>query len=399
MTAVSDVRSRRELFTLLDAYVSDRSEEIVGDRRLKHELVKSYLLETSADRSSVDLVGESLEEAKWRIRRVDEGLYQATDREGINGYLEALDERYYAFYLLDASDRCDRAVSRLVSKSVIFDRLWFSGVFLQALWKQVSEAHEGHRFTRMKFEFDDLYGLIDYEDPLESEADIARLLEVTPERRGSVFALTDRISRARERLPQFRTIEEAFYDMTLLRLPAVGSRGGHDVYYTGKVTNHATSFIEHRQQLLGLVGAYRSLNATIEESVSLSIAANGNDGLGSVTIRGAPVTFRFPSPLSPDVFENFVRSTFEQGRAPFRILGKPIRVSDGAYHVYGVDMHLWQEIWISLTRAVWVLVLPEGTCGNTVSRFTANIQRFIDPRVDVFIGEAPMASIVARALH
>jgi hypothetical protein len=33
--------------------------------------------------------------------------------------------------------------------------------------------------------------------------------------------------------------------------------------------------------------------------------------------------------------------------------------------------------------------LPEGTCGNTIHRLITNIQRFLDPAVEAWIGDAP----------
>ncbi len=58
-------------------------------------------------------------------------------------------------------------------------------------------------------------------------------------------------------------------------------------------------------------------------------------------------------------------------------------------HAYGVDRHVWQPIDLELTPAHVVALLPEGTCGNTIHRLITNIQRFLDPAVEAWIGDAP----------
>lgn len=392
--SLPDVSSRQELFHRLDGYVAQRSEELAGGDRLKHELVKSYLLETGRLGTSPDELRSYLSESRWTVEQIDEGLYQTRDSEGLSAYLESLDDRHLAIYTVESSDRSDRSVGRLIARNTLLDRLWFSGIFMHGLWRYISASHDSAKFVRMRFEFDELFGALSPEDPVESEADIARALDRAPDRRASVFAIGDRLSRARSRLPRFQEIEEAFDDMTLLRLPAIGGRGGHDLYYTGKVTNRSNSFAEHRQQLLFLAGVYRRVTERIEDTCLFGVSL----GEQRTTFEGAPVTFLFESPIRPDVFANFIHVTFDQGRPPFRILGKPIKVGPESYHVYGVDMHLWQEIWLDLTRSHWTLVLPKGTCGNTVSRLAANIQRFVDPRVRVSIAGVPMQQVVDDAI-
>ena len=393
-----NVSSRQELVHRLDGYVAQRSEELATGERLKHELVKSYLIETGRGGATSDDLRSSLSESRWDLAPIESGLFRVSDSEGFAAYLESIDDRHLALYTIDTSDRADRAVSRLVARNTLLDRLWFSGIFMHALWSHISASHDPLRFVRMRFEFDELFGALTPDEPLDTEADIARVLERAPERRASVFVIGDRLQRARHRLPQFQQIEEAFEDMTLLRMPAVGGRGGHDVYYTGKVTNRADSFAEHRQQLLFLVNAYRRVTERIEDSCLFSVRDTRGNGDRRLTLDGAPITFSFDTPIRPDVFANFLKVTFDQGRAPFRILGRAIQVGPDSYHVYGVDMHLWQEIWLDLTRRQWTLVLPKGTCGNTVSRFAANIQRFVDPRVRVEVAGVPLQQLARDAL-
>lgn len=116
------------------------------------------------------------------------------------------------------------------------------------------------------------------------------------------------------------------------------------------------------------------------------------------TLRGAPVTLEFAPPLDLPIFKNFVTTTFERGQGPLRLWGNPIYLSDKKVHVYGVDLHLWQRIYLDLTPKRFVMILPRGTCGNTVHRLITNIQRYLDPGVKTFIGDRPYDDLIRDTL-
>jgi hypothetical protein len=62
-------------------------------------------------------------------------------------------------------------------------------------------------------------------------------------------------------------------------------------------------------------------------------------------------------------------------------------------HVYGADRHLWQPINLELTDKGIVAILPQGTCGNTFHRLVTNIQRYVCPNIDAWIGSKPFQSL------
>ena len=84
-------------------------------------------------------------------------------------------------------------------------------------------------------------------------------------------------------------------------------------------------------------------------------------------------------------------------RGRFRLWGNPIHVGPSHIHVYGVDRHLWQPVYLEFTRRHVVAVLPKGTCGNTVHRLVTNVQRFVDPAVKAWIGDEEYATIIQRS--
>jgi hypothetical protein len=85
-----------------------------------------------------------------------------------------------------------------------------------------------------------------------------------------------------------------------------------------------------------------------------------------------------------------------QKRNAFKLWGNPIRLGPTKVHVYGADRHLWQPIHIELTAQGVVAVLPEGTCGNTFHRLVANIQRFVCPKIEAWLGSDRFDDLVGR---
>jgi hypothetical protein len=44
-----------------------------------------------------------------------------------------------------------------------------------------------------------------------------------------------------------------------------------------------------------------------------------------------------------------------------------------------------------------VAILPRGTCGNTFHRLVANIQQFVCPKLEAWIGSKPFKEIVRQS--
>ena len=64
----------------------------------------------------------------------------------------------------------------------------------------------------------------------------------------------------------------------------------------------------------------------------------------------------------------------------------------------GLDLHLWQEIFLELTPDLFVLVLPEGVCGNTVNRFITSVQHYLTPDFEVYIGDENYKNFIEQSM-
>ncbi|GER94829.1 hypothetical protein A45J_2716 [hot springs metagenome] len=94
---------------------------------------------------------------------------------------------------------------------------------------------------------------------------------------------------------------------------------------------------------------------------------------------GAPLIIEFKDPLNEETFNHFIDSTFGRVKNRFGLWGNPIRLGPKKIHVYGVDKHLWQPIFLEITDKHLIAIIPKGTYGNTVHRLVSNIQTYLDP--------------------
>jgi hypothetical protein len=44
-----------------------------------------------------------------------------------------------------------------------------------------------------------------------------------------------------------------------------------------------------------------------------------------------------------------------------------------------------------------VAILPKGTCGNTFHRLVTNVQQYVCPKIDVWLGAKPFDQLVGEA--
>ena len=109
---------------------------------------------------------------------------------------------------------------------------------------------------------------------------------------------------------------------------------------------------------------------------------------------GAPVLLKFSETLPPETFKKFIASTFRRKANKFRLWGNPIELEPTKVHVYGLDRHLWQPVFLEITDRHIVAIIPPGTCGNTVHRLVTNVQQFLDPGVEAWVGDQKYEDVI-----
>jgi len=410
-TYLPPLSSRQAYLDYLDGYAVDRADEL-RVTKLKKALVKTYLFETMAQDHQAPDAATAFQDAGVILDRVDDSLFTARPRgeQDIWGLVELLERRHPVLYTLLDSQSAQRWWHNIIHASPWLDRVWLSAPIFTALWDYVHRTSPLHRFSKLTFEYEARFELDENgwdvatqgEEGDETAEEELEFIEPSdeadqrPERRSSRCTLVERVSEIQARLARLQEVYRPFHSITQLRIPAP-SRGGHDFYFDGRVTNRSDSFLDHRQQVGFVLRLYRGATESAEQALWMSAERTGDEATEAYRLHGAPVVMRFSDPLSGGVFERWMSAMFAR-RSRFRLWGNPISLGPNHLHVYGVDRHLWQPIYLEFTRRHALAILPKGTCGNTVHRLVTNVQRFVDAEVKTWIGETEYSSVVNRSL-
>lgn len=380
---VAAIRNREQAFRFFERQAPIRKAEL-DEAALKAPLIKTYVIETLPE-GCANAPDDLWEDTPLRLRQVDDGVHLVQWKETGDwiGVAEAPDPRYILLHSMEKADTVDRLVRAAVRDSYALDHMWLSGLFLQDAWLRVVETHHDYRFVRVRFEFDNRFEYEVEESQLDREDEAPYF-----ERRSSAIVLTERIRDLKERLASLQEYYAPFHAMSLLRYPSRTGRGGTELHHDGKATNRSDSFSAHRVAVLNVVRRYASSVEALERNAPFTLRSEAQPADG-VAFAGLPVVIEFASPLGHDVFKWFVESTFERANAAFRLSGQPIWLSKNKVHIYGLDLHIFQEFSMEVTPEYVELLLHDGACANSVHRLLTNLQRYVSPGLTATIGGEP----------
>ena len=400
-------RDRQAVFQWLNDYTAIRRVELDQHDIAKDQgLLKAYLLETApngvpTERFLIALPGET--------RQIDEDLYLLEEGGRRIGVVEKLYPRYWTLYTIQKTAPFEPTLTRAVRESPWVDFAWFASVVLQTVWEQQVRPNYPHRMTRLTFEYEARYEWDPQWDSLEEgEEDEEALDEFSSrddafprkgwrEYRAATIALSDRV-RQLDRFLEKSEEYAPFLAFRSVRLPAE-EHGGYDLWNWGKLTFRAPSFFQGRSHLLDLLAIYQKATKRLEELAWMHFSSERVGESTAVRWQGRPITVRFPKPLQPSVFRRFVTQVFTRPRNRFRLWGTPLWRSEQYAFVHAVDLHLWKPLDLELTPAFFRLFLPQGACGNSVHRFVQNVQHYLSPRLEVYVGEIPYVQLFGEAMQ
>lgn len=395
------IKNREDMIRYFDGYASGRSVE-VGERKLNRPLVKTQLLETVApnnghsDTSLRDFLGQSVQ-----LTSLEAGLFSVIDlRADVVSFAERLNPRIIALYSTEDAKTFNSWVHPYVDGNPDLDYVWLSGVTFNSLWKHIVESTESHRYVALSFSHSRIFDIDRMpHDEDDQDADPDSSDDNIIERRATTSRLADRIGALQNKLGPLQDLYAPFSAISRLRLPALSGRGGHDFYDDGRVTNRSSNFRDHKSQLLFMARIYEHLLKDTEQHTWYSVEEMASSSEPLYQLTGAPVVIRFQEPLDPAVFQHWISTTFRRKRNRFRLWGKPTWLGPTKVHVHGVDRHLWQPLFLELTAKGCTIILPKGTCGNVVHRFVTNLQRYIDPALEAYVGDKEYRELVDNAIR
>lgn len=396
---LKEIKDRDDMIRFFNGYSLDRKEEL-DEKRIQKGLVKSYMFETLGNGTIEDnpSIRDLFDDKRIKIEMLDENLYRVMDRKKnvITGFMEDLiDSRYFSYYTKELSQSSDKWMNSLVRSSPYIDHVWLSGWTFQTLWNKIKVLVDANRYIRFKFDHESFFETDEDLNDINDDEDVNdedRIIE----RRKTSFSMIDRKKVIAELLDKFQGLYDPLYSITQLRFPSTSSKGGHDFFFNGKVTNRSDNFRDHREHLLYVLRIYNRIINQTEEKVWFNY--NDDPVHEKRGLKGSPLRLEFSNDgLSQSTFDRFIESTFKGNQNRFRLWGNPIRMGPSKVHVYGLDQHLWQPIQMEITTRYINAIIPKGTCGNTVHRLVTNVQRFLDPSVRVYLGEMRYEDLIERA--
>lgn len=384
---MSYYKSREELFSYFNKHSAEKKDEL--DRhKTRSPLLKSYIVETSSVNHKKDFFDEinnhyNSSELKGDIIEIDDDQEDGKPA----AWVESYNSRYFIFYSTRTTDIIENKLLKVIQNSPLLDTLWLADSFYYNFYNYIRSNFNDYRYVKLKMKYDSELktninkNFISEDKPKELIEDLKNI-ETHKD-----FNLSESINNVNKILPELRKMKywPAANSISMLRIPAK-SGGGIDLYNNGKITNRSRSFIDLHHNIKFLLDNYSYLNKLLEEKSWLKQEKHNFQSSG-YTIKGSPVIIEFEESLDLTVFKNFIYKIFQQRNKNFRLWGEPLKISEKKYHVYGLDLHLWKEVFLELTPDLFVLILPEGVCGNTINRFITNIQTFLEPNFDVYIGD------------
>lgn len=390
--------SRESTFSFLDEYVNNLKGEI-DTYKTRQPLLKSYIFETFNEELSnpnrdllirqFDLF-ETLKTEKISHKQIDEELILLGDSNAPMGFLEVINKRFFVIYSIETADSADKRANNFSKNSPFIDSLWISGKMFNSFLNKIGSLHHPNRYIKMNFEYFNLFtNLNDSNDfYIDDEPTKISLSKELGE-------ITEHLDKIKQLLPEFNSI-------TSMKFPTLTEkgRGGHLFYHNGKVTNRSNNFLDHRYQIKETVRTYQNVTEHIENSAWVDFELIKSPDLDiSMSFRGSPVVFKFKKQLPKNVLFNFTTNYLSKGKEPFKILAEPKWISEERVHLYGLDLHLWQEVMLDFSLKELTVFLPRGTCGNTIHRLTTNLQRFLEPDIEVWVGNERYENIINKNLY
>jgi hypothetical protein len=391
--------TRREYFDYLDRWIVGTVDDLRAHMTTR-ALVKASLLETSRYNGSRDAIA-ALGSTQQTTSRIDDTLFRVRWRgENMDWALvEVEDERYPILYTALETKVASQRVDQLVHSSPLLDKAWFAAPMFRRLWKLVLDAYPSQRFSKIVFEHESIFEVFKDDlavdsDSKEEEEEIEEEEEViSPERRRARMQITERIGKLDKALQKMRPEYEPLESIVSMRVPAP-RRGGHDIYFDGRFTNRSDSITALRQTIEVVKNIYR-YSTEMAEDASWPRAVDTSSTSKPVSL-GMPLLIKFSQELDLDTFERWIASLRRKNNR-FRLWGNPINRGPGKVHIYAIDNHLWQPVDLEIARDHLYALLPSGTCGNTIHRLIANTQRFIDPKLETYIGDKKYEDFIDKA--
>lgn len=324
--------------------------------------VKSYLLEAHSEGADGQRAGDLLsaigDQAGIQVHGTDdEDLFRLSKKE-VDVWCDTSLGRFWRLHTVAPVKIADPLHALLVRTSPLLDHVWLPPRYLEELPRRTESLMQ-------------TFSLSHDRRPMHQEGVEGEDFDYVTLR---LWA-----SRAAESLKKLREVDlwPRGISIRSVRLRSGDSQPDGDFcvaeyFHTGKVTANGTSFDEHNRILVQVLQDYRALVEGIEARFAIGFEQHD---LTAGQMTGQPIVI--PMKWTVADLEKAVGRMFSSTE-PFRLWGLPEKLADDHFRVRAVDLHVGSTLTFDITRDHVVVILPRGTCGNTIVRFLGSLQYHVD---------------------
>ena len=365
--SLTTIRSRRDLARHLQAQLAasrspwgDQGDDVetAGRHSVKTYLLEAHAKQAGSAESCAALLGEVAPRIGGRVEPTeDPDLWLLSDDE-VEFWCDVSRRRFWRLHTVAPVRPADRLRSRLVAATTLLDNVWLPPDLLEEL-----PTLAGGRMLTFALSHD-RRPLLGVEEDEEDFNYISLRLWAT---------------RAEEQLRKIR--ESGIFEHGVstrsvrIRSGDEEAEGGYclaEFFRDGKVTASGTSYDELTRVLIAVLDRYQELVEGIERRYGLGHTRHDD---GPTPVSGDPVTIELDWTMAD--LEHTVGRIFSSAE-PFRLWALPERLSSIHYRARAVDLHVGSTLTFDVTPEHVVIQLPQGTCGNTILRFLANLQYHVN---------------------
>jgi len=275
-------------------------------------------------------------------------------------YLDKSDKRFLVFHTFDLAKQVSPLIRRLIhSEKFEFDNAWLSSNLLKDISKRA--GNHDHGFS---IDHKDYFQKDEPEDDEESiKPDTFSRLDISGKQSEKILQL----------LKKDKEIEQIMgYEKITIGRGTEYNGVIDDLEYSGRFRVVKGKSIDDHMSLVNMVK--KDYTREIQEVEKFRLYGNSN----TKSIEGKPFDFVFERRV--DDWDLFLSRIFN-AKSPFRIWGIKSKIGDGFYRILGVDAHTGHPLDVEVMDNLFRVYLPEGSCGNVITRLFVNLQRFFDSKI------------------
>lgn len=274
-------------------------------------------------------------------------------------YLDKSDERFLLLYTFDLAKETNSIVKRLISSEGLeLDNAWLSSSFLKNISGRSGNTDHGFSIRHT-----DYFQTEEIDDDEPIKPDIFSHMDISGMQSEKILQL----------LKQDEEMEQIIgYDKITIGRGTKGCGVVDELAHSGRFRVVKGKSIDDHVSLVNMVkNEYAQEIQRIEE-------CRIRGDVDTKSIEGTPFEFVFDRNVKD---WDLVLSRMFNSKVPFRVWGIKSKIGDGFYRVLGVDTHTGHPLDIEVMDNLFRIYLPEGSCGNVITRLFVNLQRFFDSRI------------------